>query len=487
MKIIKFLVSVLVCASLTGCYEHDQEQSAIDTSEKTNVSFNFQTLDVKSHAETRGTAEDSEEYEVGDQAEYQLKTVVLYFFDAKSKGLVKACKVEGLTLDKEEAKYMIYKSNEISVDAGTYDIFAIGNTTNVIEVANEDQLLANIDAETYKAGQLSTSENGFLMTNRGSANLGQVIEKRTTEQPEQIISITVERCVARMEVCKSDDIYDLKNQNEEVYAKVDLSGCYFLNLATKFYSFRHVADLTSLTEPTWTVGTNFGNVNDGNGYVCDPYFFNKKVSAVGFNNPDGFYTHHLSTAAATAQFSTLTKDYADNKIYGLENCAIKDAQKHGYSTGILFKAVLTPNDNVYDENGSKVDASSYDKLYYFNYKFYNSIAALIKAGVKATPEMTEEELLELDVKTFDGSAGKFNCYYKYWIRHLDNDNPTVMGTMEFGIVRNNLYRMKVTGISGLGSGKIIDDPDDPDEDETFIKVLLNVKPWIVRDNQNIIL
>ena len=60
-----------------------------------------------------------------------------------------------------------------------------------------------------------------------------------------------------------------------------------------------------------------------------------------------------------------------------------------------------------------------------------------------------------------------------------------MGVMEFGIVRNNLYRLLVTNVSGLGYQEPNVNPDIPDEGETYLKVVLNVKPWIVRDQTNI--
>jgi hypothetical protein len=62
-----------------------------------------------------------------------------------------------------------------------------------------------------------------------------------------------------------------------------------------------------------------------------------------------------------------------------------------------------------------------------------------------------------------------------------------MGVMEFAIVRNNLYRMLITGVSDLGDGGSIIDPNTPDEGETYLKVVLNVKPWTVRDLTNIVL
>ena len=59
--------------------------------------------------------------------------------------------------------------------------------------------------------------------------------------------------------------------------------------------------------------------------------------------------------------------------------------------------------------------------------------------------------------------------------------------MEFGVVRNNLYRMLITGVSDLGDGGSPIDPNTPDEGETYLKVVLSVKPWTVRDLTNIVL
>lgn len=83
----------------------------------------------------------------------------------------------------------------------------------------------------------------------------------------------------------------------------------------------------------------------------------------------------------------------------------------------------------------------------------------------------------------------YYCYYFYWNRHNDNDKPGIMGEMEFAVVRNNVYKLAVTGISRLGHPRLsINDPDpvDPEEpDETgnvYISVAVEVLPWVVRVN-----
>ena len=80
-------------------------------------------------------------------------------------------------------------------------------------------------------------------------------------------------------------------------------------------------------------------------------------------------------------------------------------------------------------------------------------------------------------------------YYPYWIRHANNDKANVMGIMEFGIVRNNIYDLTIEGISGFGlSSTDVPDPDTPDEEKNYyLKVNLFVRDWVVRSNSGIIL
>ena len=64
-----------------------------------------------------------------------------------------------------------------------------------------------------------------------------------------------------------------------------------------------------------------------------------------------------------------------------------------------------------------------------------------------------------------------------------------MGIMEFGIVRNNIYDLTVSKISGFGfAGSDRPDPEKPNEDdEIFFKVNLFVRDWVIRSNSGIIL
>ena len=93
--------------------------------------------------------------------------------------------------------------------------------------------------------------------------------------------------------------------------------------------------------------------------------------------------------------------------------------------------------------------------------------------------------LPTNIKKYD----KGTCYYFYWIRHEDNNDPLTVGPMEYAIVRNNIYDLTVSGISGLGEAAIdVPTPSEPAETKTAtIQVTLKVRNWVVRKNNNIIL
>lgn len=91
-------------------------------------------------------------------------------------------------------------------------------------------------------------------------------------------------------------------------------------------------------------------------------------------------------------------------------------------------------------------------------------------------------------KDSNGNVGYF-CYYFYWNRHNDNRNSGVMGSMEFSVVRNNVYKLAVTTIKKLGHPRLSENdpdgpgPDKPDEKEdVYLSVSVQVLPWVVRVN-----
>ena len=493
-KISQFLV--MAVAVLCSCSQADDDalngRMTTDGSEVPgNVVFRLQsnTSSIVTRSE-----EDSYVHVQGTVDEYKVNVARVYLFDNITKLFVKSVPLTNIVRQGSDADgNVIYETDPISVAQCVYDIFVTANTYRQIKTDTEDGFLADIDSLTYTRALIEDISGGIVMTNRAADNEATIISENINENEVSVVNVKLERVLARLDIAKAADAFELTDANGAKYASVKLDGYYIVNLPKYYYSFRHTAVLTSIEEPQWNIKANFGNVADVNGYVIDPYFFKKTIDASGFTNADKYYEYYFGdiTNPAVVKWSAFnaasqTPNY--KTAYSLENCSLAPAQKNGYSTGVIFRAIMEPASNVYYLNNTGTlqlltDKQSYPEvLYYYQYKFYNSAEALAVA-VKASGAAANTYQAQKFEKTDDG----YRCYYNYWIRHLDNNRPTQMGVMEFGIVRNNLYRMLITNVSDLGDGTIPVDPDTPDEGETRLKVELNVKPWIVRDLTNIVL
>lgn len=455
------------------------------------------------------SAEDSGIYDQGTEQEYKVSNVKLYLFDSSSKNLVNTINVNQNELNKisgggenvpntdKEANTIVYSCNkEITLKPGTYDILAIANSNQTLEIGQEANLLDDIDSRSYGNGMIeSVPNNGFIMSNRASANLN-----ITVESPEEAesdtrtkVRINLERAVAKLMVRnRENEMYELKNPNTGTkYATVRLNNYKFVNLTKQFFTFRHVAALDNAADTpsapeTYTIEAgNFGNIADGNGYLIDPVFFTKTVAGAKEFTGNGFYTNHLSQVT-DENWSGLAVAGEYSQLYCLENCMFRPAQYTTYTTGIMLKGTFTPEaSQTIGENGTAVEEPlGFDRLYYFNYKFYTSLEAVKKYG-KANIDglgeaSTDAELEAKQIMRFNKNGGSFSTFYNYWIKHLDNDSPTTMGVMEFGIVRNNIYSVNITSIKNLGPGTPDKDPT-PDEYKAYLDVDFGVYPWIVRD------
>ena len=285
----------------------------------------------------------------------------------------------------------------------------------------------------------------------------------------------------------------LKDPAGKTYCTVKLNNFRMLNLATEFYTFRHTAVLTSLQEPDSYTDENFGNINDNDGYVIDPYFFKKTVEgAKDFKNEDGFFAQALvQLNIDDSNWAGMAPANSWSRIYCLENCMFRPAQLNAYTTGVMFKASLDiATDRVFNESGETVSNPSNwpTNLFYFNYNFYTSVNAIRKLALNNLPgditdNSTTEELAKYSIKRFKKTEN-YACYYNYWIKHEDNNNDTEMGVMEFGIVRNNIYRLSVNKVAGLGSGEPFIEPEQPDEYKAELNINIDVFPWAVR-NQDV--
>ncbi len=216
-----------------------------------------------------------------------------------------------------------------------------------------------------------------------------------------------------------------------------------------------------------------------------------------------------------------------------------NSQKKGITTGIIFKAEITnPKEgtpladgmkakrNIYSFNGTiygdlptlrrtvySLDASNalrvaFTKVFPANYLTpqtdadgkvkvdeNNNVLFVIDDESKDLLDCTDAKNMEdKDAKkryfkiykatTENDGSTHYYVYYTYYNRHNDNGNSVEMGAMEFGTVRNNIYKLYVNSISEFGYTRPEELPDNPDEEpKTYLKVSCRVVPWMVRVNK----
>ena len=272
------------------------------------------------------------------------------------------------------------------------------------------------------------------------------------------------------------------------------------------------------TNNNWTIGGVETKVN----YVVDTDW---EAKADGYTAAQvANFDAHLTVPTAWSWKSIATKDLTEADNWEGENAGTTgssanhglndyykwqyakentipgvDAQEHGISTGVVFKGEIT---------GEAVTAAGGEMIYVFENKLYGKWAA-VEAAVAGTDAPATLVAAVNKVKALDNPTtadyaaagftgynkdtdGKYYAYYYYWNRHNDNGNNTVMGNMEFAVVRNNVYKLCVDSISKFGHPDPTDpknpDPDpvvptDPDESiNYYFTVTVKVLPWTVRVN-----
>lgn len=493
MKKVTKLASLLFIATfaLYSCI-NDANVAALDMTDPDQEGNLALVCEIPNVSETRN-AESSGATDTGSESEYKVNKLTIYLFDATTKAFVEQKELTNFTYAAPNGSSIRYNTKKITVKPGFYNIFAIANgKIAATDFSTQDKFLASVDKSTYSQGKISNvPESGFMMSNRGAANLNVVVDEPTKSKTTNI-SISLERVVAKIELTQLKESFQLLDDDGKPYCTIKLNNFRIMNLATEFYTFRHTAVLNDFQEPSSYTSANFGNISDNNCYVIDPYFFKKSPNeddAKNFTNADGFFADALvEIDKDDKKWTGMNTPGNWSYIYCLENCMFSTAQKNAYTTGVMFKATVDiATDHVFDEKGQVVNNPNNwpTRLYFCGKKFYTSIDAIkFKYEIPdyITSGSSAEELAKVHIKYFDKTAN-YSCYYNYWIKHLDNNSPE-MGVMEFGIVRNNVYKLSVSKISDIGTGEPPIKPEQPDENDAVLEIDFSVFPWVIRD-QNV--
>lgn len=310
-----------------------------------------------------------------------------------------------------------------------------------------DQLITDVfnraDNATFtKTGELD-GYSTFVMSSHGQSSL--TIESGSgTEEDPYLIDHMIERLAARIDIMPHTELYKpfkktgLCKYCYNVKQGTDIIGGFVLEyvrpynvLTSQEYVFKRTATDASLANLKYLGLEEDDGNNQNTNYVVDPTSLNKSEATFKYpKNTDEYWANatyepfyqtriahktHTNSIGGKATFNPETDYYILD--YVKENTSFDNNEK--YATGLVFK-------------GKYYEAEDWD-------------------AAKKEPIAGHE------------SKGKDKAY-TYVIRHSD---PTGSGTtndiMHYGIVRNNIYRVRIDGITGKG-------PDG-------MKITLNVRKW----------
>jgi hypothetical protein len=516
-RFMSLLVATALLAGFAGC--SDDTDFSGNKEENPTVMANTQVRIVVGNGDavTKANDEDGDDKETGTPDEYLVKEATLYFFN-QGDGKLALDPITFTGFQKEVDvpgdKRVVWVSQNRQMAEGTYKVVVVVNGTAVTTPATGSTSIDDFlkDVKTSATTWLGTASNGLLMASRNTTTAYvdnvSITEKHTPEAPA-IIETEVERTMSKITLADGQttpnnyaySVSGLFNGNTSTAATVTitLSNCRMLNLRNEFFTFRHTTTAFTPVNPGVNIDNvtyGFGDLTDVNSYIMDPKTFMKNISMpVGINGvtyTDWYVNNGFSTIGNAAEHIL---------GYCQENTMEKDAQKKGYGTAIVFKGKIAV-DGITIAAGQNLYYDKSNKVFYENYDALKAVFV----GLSAT--VNYEELAQNNIVAYkDGE-----CTYVYYIKHANNNVANDMGIMEYGMVRNNVYKVAIEGIAAPGEGLVYDpqnpttpknpaeptnptDPDptiDPAEDietETItvaLKVRLTVKPWIVRNN-NVIL
>lgn len=382
-------------------------------------------------------------------------------------------------------------------------------------------------AWTGTAGAAKSTYKAFVMSNEKNSLY---YERAGTKDNPHIISVDIERVAARLDFCSNgcnrllgpggDAVSPLSSKKPciEYTARdgVDVGKVYVTHVRpfnvmqkptylikrsaltsgeTPVYlknevaynedKFAYVVDPLTWTkavkpaanEPanlnTWYGSTRYSQVNAA--YASDDAYcvhVNKADDANGFNAQKG-YSHVNKTEDTNNGFTDFyVLDYAN------ENTMPVGATTHEVATGYVVRAVYAPN-NVFTDAELTVRISyTLGNIDLYRYRpmltsFSESRCVYFDNEAAAQAYGKKFPAVPFKVEKFEKGV----CYYITYLRH-DNGNdyapfsPDVT-PMEYGIVRNNIYRLKCS-FTGPGYPTI---PPTPSFEPLGIKPYIFVRRW----------
>ena len=400
-------------------------------------------------------------------------------------------------------------------------VLIVANSGNIVNSVSN--LGALRDFTTYSAWQnhAALADNDYFVMssayNNSSDGLVHVTPYPGTFEEPYIATMTIQRAAARIDFMYKTGVndgtagqltYDVHTDPEDLSSAVigtmHLQNIIPVNLMQESsYLIKRVTTSDAINSAVRygaleTTGVNGAPTN----YVIEPHTLAKQ-STVDGSTLDQWYgatraetvrtginsyltaatsiTTYMATTTAQAELGYFTHHMT--LAYTNENTQSKEHNDPNFMTGLLLKAIYEPKTVYTDAAATVLDGTN---NYAAGHTFW-----------RYSP--TSTEMAEKDCKYFENEAAATAykaahpedlaeiqeytngvCYYNIWLRHANIDeDPHLTFPMEYGIVRNNIYRVGVEKVTGPGTAL----PEMKEPDHIYLRIF--VRKWNLRKQPTI--
>ena len=530
---------MLACTALVGCTDDD----VVENNETLEKGKAYVAVDIKTFNPSSRTASDY--YEDGIEAENAVTNARFYFFN--SNGTAWSANSQGTNyveaslslsnktdddiasgettrpgnIEKESAAVLVIQNNTGTLPQS---IVAVLNAPTYLD--NTSKSLTELKAAIGNIEQIGTTTSGnFVMTNSVYKN--------------KLNEVATEVMLAPENICDNDGTgeqngaldHPVSIYVERVVAKVRLQGPTSTNKLATGSTFTPVDSDTETAIYAKINGWGIAN-NVNNSYLFKNINTSWDDTRLGFTwNDIPYFRSYWATTATTAA-NTNANSWGDlndfNDKYCFENTSssllptevlvsatLVDQNENAIEiaewftqqytvTGLKAKVAESLNQKLFTKNGTTLTAIPTEAIDFVatnetdeqnGYESYEA-KAIIASTYKNTKwhnidgtELTDAQVNEIMATVQPAKIWKSGqTYYRAKIRHLANDSES---QGYYGVVRNHLYKIQVTGVSGLGTpvynpDKIII-PTDDDSDKSFVAAQIYILSWRVVANDNVTL
>lgn len=442
--------------------------------------------------------------QTGEEGENIISTLNLILVEAQAGGSDYtfgnvAAVVKGIVPTKiTDTRYSFTTS--VDVEDGDYRIFLIANPDN--SAAEMTNVSTGMSYATFVAlqhtctsyvllGTILYSSNRFLMTNVYDSERNDVIT--ITSGGVSSTTIDMERTAARIDyLCKNaDNIYTseitgvpVSGSGSTPTVTFQLTKAALANVSKGFWYFKHLSadeDAGNATieasesETNYVIDTDWATKQSASTSQVANFFYpagslsGDMADGPEWKNLSGDYATPVSGSTGRQLFYTsentvpAAKQIQDRCTALLLQCEVTSDFFNGYDTVMIHNNIIyTPDaDGAYPQLDDLINTE------------YSTTVAITNSTAATTLE--SYKIMRLARAS---AADPFITYYVTWIRHRNNNDATVGGPMEFSIVRNTIYRLRVASIKGFGTELV---PDNPVEETSSLSLQVEVLDWNTRE------